>query len=254
MKIPHGSFCDVFVKVGGSILDHAGHTATLAASLAELDVNLRPVILTGGGRLAKRIKANQRCQSSDFPSSWRAATLALDVNAGLFASHSTRFRACSCVAQIVAAHEAGKLPIFAPAEALFGSLWFEPNWTITTDTMGLYFAHLLGALRYVIVTDVDGVCERAPPPDVSVPPISRVGVGELERLPSSKLDAAFPAYFRHYPITTVVVNGKYPSRVRAALCGERTIGTEIATEVEVAVNNRGLERSGGVATLAISRG
>jgi 5-(aminomethyl)-3-furanmethanol phosphate kinase len=230
---PHEPICDVFLKVGGSILDNAAHTAALAESLSALGSGQRIVILTGGGRIAKRIKANQRERASDFPCSWKAATLALDVNAGLLASHFPRFCVSTSIAHIVAAHESGHLPVFAPADALFSSLWFTPNWIVTTDTMGLYFAHLMGALRYVIVTDVDGVCERAPAPDSSLSPISKMQVGELEKLPSSKLDAAFPAYFRRYPMETMVVNGKYPSRVSAAIFGRRTVGTEITADVEI---------------------
>jgi len=230
MIVPHGAICDVFLKIGGSILDNPSHTAALAESLAELTGAQRLVILTGGGRVAKRIKANQTQRSCDFQRCWKATTLALDVNAGLLASHAPRFWVVNCIAQILAAHAADAIPIFAPAEALFSSIWFTPNWIVTTDTMGLYFAYSMGAARYVIVTDVDGVCERAPGTGVAVAPIPRMRVGELEALPSSKLDAAFPAFFRRFPLETVVVNGQYPGRVVAALLGRRTVGTEITVD------------------------
>ena len=233
MDRPCDAVCDVFIKVGGSILDHHGHTAALAEALADTVQGQRLVVLTGGGRVAKRIKANQRERSCDFHRCWRATTLALDVNAGLLASHSPRFAVTSSISEIIAAHAAGGIPIFAPATALFSSIWFIPNWTVTTDTMGLYFAHSMGAQRYVIVTDVDGVCERIPDPDIAVAPIPSIRVGDLERLPSSKLDAAFPAFFRRYPLETRVVNGKYPARVTAAIFGKRALGTEITLDGEL---------------------
>jgi 5-(aminomethyl)-3-furanmethanol phosphate kinase len=239
---PHGPICDVFLKVGGSILDNAAHTAALAESLIALCCGQRMVILTGGGRVAKRIKANQREKAGDFHGSWKATTLALDVNAGLLASHSPRFCVSKSISQIVAAHVSHNVPVFAPADALFSSLWFTPNWIITTDTMGLYFAHMMGACRYVIVTDVDGVCERAPESDSNLVPFSKMRVGELEKLPSSKLDAAFPAYFRRYPIETMVVNGKYPSRVNEAILGRKTVGTEITSDLDLrGLNGHGIE-------------
>ena len=230
MIAPHAPICDVFVKVGGSILDSAAHTAALAESLASLGGSGRIVILTGGGRVAKRIKANQQERCSDFESTWRATTLALDVNAGLLASHSSAFSVTTSISQIVAAHESGSIPIFAPAQALFSSLWFLPNWTATTDTMGLYFGSMMGAHRYVIVTDVDGVCERAPSADCNLIPIARLRVGELEKLAQSKLDRAFPAFYRRYPLETFVVNGKYPNRVTAAVSGSLTVGTQITED------------------------
>ena len=232
MLAPQGPVCDVFVKVGGSILDNPAHTAALAESLASLSNGVRVVILTGGGRVAKRIKANQRERACDFLCCWRATTLALDVNAGLLASHSQRFSLTRCIAEIIAAHDSGAIPVFAPAEALFSSIWFIPNWIVTTDTMGLYFAHAMGARRYVIVTDVDGVCEHPPSFGSNVAPIPRMCVRELEQLSSSKLDAAFPGFFRRYPLETIVVNGQYPARVIAALMGRRTLGTEITLELD----------------------
>jgi aspartokinase-like uncharacterized kinase len=232
MISPCDPVCDVFIKVGGSILDNPVHTAALADALAAISGGHRLVILTGGGRVAKRIKANQRDRSCDFYCCWKATTLALDVNAGLLASHSPRFSVVSSIADVIAAHKSGGIAIFAPADALFSSLWFVPNWTVTTDTMGLYFAHSMGAKRYVIVTDVDGVCDRIPDPDVSLAPIPRMRVGDLEQLQSSKLDAAFPAFFRRYPLETLVVNGKHPARVTASIFGKRALGTEITLDAD----------------------
>jgi aspartokinase-like uncharacterized kinase len=237
---PHDPFCDIFLKIGGSILDNVAHTAALAADLVTLSGDSRVILLPGGGRVAKRIKANQSERGCDFDRCWRATTLALDVNAGLLASHSPRFRVSNSIAQIMESFEIGSIPIFAPADALFSSLWFTPNWVVTTDTMGLYFAHTMGAHRYVIVTDVDGICECAPISGMSTKAIPRIDVGELERLPSSKLDAAFPGFFRRYPMETIVVNGKFPSRVLAAVSGQRTAGTEITKDANITpVNGHG---------------
>jgi aspartokinase-like uncharacterized kinase len=227
MKGPHQPLCDVLIKVGGSILDNIPDTLALAEALVARSTGPRIVVLPGGGRVAKRIKSNQREREADFLCCWRATTLALDVNAGVLASHSPRFAVCISIGQIKDAQDGGFIPIFAPAQALFSSLWFTPNWIATTDTMGLYFAHVMGAARYVVVTDVDGVCEKAPGSDSHVVPLPRIRVSDLERLPSSKLDAAFPAFFRKYPVDTVVINGKHPSRVSAAILGRRTFGTEI---------------------------
>ncbi len=237
MMEPTKPVCDVFLKVGGSILEYAAHTAALAETLETLAGRVRMVILAGGGRVAKRIKANQRERAGDFFTSWRASTLALDVNAGLLASHSPRFSVVTSISQIVAAHKGGSIPVFAPAEALFSSLWFVPNWVATTDTMGLYFGTAMGAHRYVIVTDVHGVCEHAPGPEAETPPFPKLQVRDLERLSSSKLDAAFPAFFRRYPLETFVVNGKFPGRVLAAIMGQKTIGTEIRADTDAPVAN-----------------
>lgn len=224
------TLCTALLKVGGSILDNPEDTIRLSEALVSLGRIERIVVFTGGGKLAKRIKANQRARDSDFMACWHATTLALDANAGLLASHSPMFAVARSMADILQAHDRRRIPIFAPAQALFSSLWFTPNWVATTDTMGLYFGRDMGARRYVIVTDVDGVCPHAPGADKEVEPILKMTVEELEALPSSKLDAAFPIHFRRHPIETFVVNGKVPQRVVDASRGRLPFGTYIPSD------------------------
>jgi aspartokinase-like uncharacterized kinase len=134
------------------------------------------------------------------------------------------FEVASTAGEMIRCFDAGKIAVFAPAHMLFGNLHFVPDWRITTDSMAVYFASTLRASRCVIVSNVDGVYEKWPD---SGPPIRRISVSELERLPSSKLDSAFPSFFRSYPVATMVVNGQHPNRVSAAVRGDETVGTEI---------------------------
>ena len=222
-----GSLCDVFVKLGGSILDDDIATAELASHLTTLSRLHRILILPGGGHVVKRIKTVHKGHGSDFGGCWRAAVLCVDVNAGILAAYSKTFTVVSSAGDISACFAAGNIAVFAPAGAILSSLDLLPAWQPTTDSMGLYFASTLGARRYVIVSNVHGIYEGQPPVGTCLPPISRLTVEHLERLPSSKLDPVFPAYFRRYSLPTVVVNGRHPDRVCAAIRGESTTGTEI---------------------------
>ena len=219
--------CDVFIKLGGSVLDDEAATAAVAARVVTLSRSHRILILPGGGRVVKRIKATHRDNASDFHTCWRAAVLCVDVNAGILAAYSKSFAVVSSAGEMSACFGAGRVAVFAPAGVILNSLELMPDWQPTTDSMGLYFASTLGARRYVIVSDVHGIYEDKPPIGTHLPPISRLTVEELERLPSSKLDPQFPAYFRRYALPTVVVNGRHPERVAAAIRGEPTTGTEI---------------------------
>lgn len=225
----HRSLCDVFIKVGGSILDHESSTAALVPAIAGLAGQYRLVVLTGGGQAAKRIKANQTRHGGDFYHFWRATGLFPEVNAYLLASYSTAFTIVSCAAEILACFETGKIAVFAPAGAILNSLYFVPDWLVTTDSMGLHFAKQCGARRYVIVSDVDGIYDRKPGEGGCGTPITHLNVDELQRLPSSKLDRSFANYYRRFPVPTVIVNGNHPGRVRAAICGSPTLSTEIVT-------------------------
>jgi aspartokinase-like uncharacterized kinase len=216
--------CDVFIKIGGSILDNAAETEALLPYIIELTNRYRMLILVGGGSIAKRIKANQRRVGTDFYRCWRSGALSHDVNAGLLASYSPVFEVGASAGEIMRHLDAGKIAVFAATSALINNLFFTPDWRITTDSMGTFWASAMRARRYVIVSNVDGMHEKWPD---GGPPIPKITIADLERLPSSKLDAAFPAFFRRYPVQTVIVNGKYPDRVHRAICGEPTIGTEI---------------------------
>lgn len=219
--------CDVFVKLGGSILDQDATTAALIPHITELAHEHRVLILTGGGQTVKRIKANQRSKGTHFYSCWRAGVFCLEVNAYLLASYSNRFSVVSSLTDIATCFASGNIGVFAPLGVMVNSLSFVPDWEETTDSIGLHFASTLGARRYVIVSDVDGIYEKRPGETASGTPISQLSVDELERLPTSKLDLAFPRYFRRHGVPTVIVNGRYPNRINAAIRGEPTIGTRI---------------------------
>jgi 5-(aminomethyl)-3-furanmethanol phosphate kinase len=223
----HRNLCDVFIKVGGSILDHDAATSTLVPALTGLARQYRLVVLTGGGQAVKRIKANQTRHGNDFYRFWRGAGLFPEGNAYLLASYSTAFAIASCAGEIMACIEAGHIAVFAPAGAILNSLYFLPDWLVTTDSIGLHFAKQCGAHRYVIVSDVDGIYDHKPQEGTGGPPIARLTVDELQQLPSSKLDRGFTDYYRRFPLPTVIVNGNHPDRVRAAICGKTTLGTEI---------------------------
>jgi 5-(aminomethyl)-3-furanmethanol phosphate kinase len=221
--------CDVFVKLGGSILDDASSTAGLVPALVALSKEYRLVTLCGGGRVAKRIVSNQRKLGSDFLCSWRAGITSLDVHAGLLASHSPDFAVAVSVFEIADRLAKGKMAVLAPAAKIVSDLLMFPDYEVTTDSMGLYFASLLGARRYVVVSNVDGIYASTSSSCSSSEPLSSLTPEELESLPSSKLDRVFPAYFRRYPLPTVVVNGKYPVRMSDAIRGKHTVGTAIVS-------------------------
>ena len=223
----HRDLCDVFVKIGGSILDHDDATTALVPAITALASQHRIVILTGGGQAAKRIKANQTRHGADFYRFWRATGLFPEVNAYLLASYSPAFSVASCAAELEACFDGAHVAVFAPAGAILNRLYFRPDWLVTTDSMGLHFARQSGARRYVIVSDVDGIYDHRPRRDDCAAPIPRLTVEDLRRLPSSKLDQGFADYYGRFPVPTVIVNGKHPARVAAAICGTATLGTEI---------------------------
>jgi aspartokinase-like uncharacterized kinase len=221
--------CDVFVKIGGSIMDDADCAAGLIPGLVALSKEMRLVAMSGGGRVAKRIVANQRRFGSDFFNSWKSGVASLDVHAGLLASYSPDFALAASVFEIADRIARGRMAVLAPAAKIVSDLAMFPDYEVTTDSMGLYFASLLGARRYVVVSNVDGIYGRLPESEHALQIFPRLTPEAMENLASSKLDRAFPAYFRRYPLPTIVVNGKHPQRVSDAVRGRPTTGTWIVS-------------------------
>lgn len=225
----HRDLCDVFIKIGGSILDHEESTAALVPALTALRSQFRLVVFTGGGQAVKRVQANQKKYGSDFYRTWKATALFPEVTAHLLASYSTAFTVVSGAAEIAACCEARNIAVLSPAAAIANSLYFLPDWLATTDSQGLYFAKNCGARRYVIVSNVDGIYDSSSGEVGRGRPIPHLTVEGLERLGAFKPDRRFADYFRRFPVPTTIVNGNHPDRVRAAICGTSTLGTEIGS-------------------------
>jgi 5-(aminomethyl)-3-furanmethanol phosphate kinase len=212
------------VKIGGSILDDVDASRML---VRELEDTCPPaVILTGGGQAAKRIKMAQQQHGLDFMSAWRAGVLTLDLNATFLSGFSKRLQLVRNFAEADDCLRLDRLPVLAPFDMITRSGLFEASWEVSTDSYGLQLAHMLHAVRYVVVTNVDGILEGFHDKQGTL--VESIDAQHLLNLESSKLDARFVGYANQIPIPTMIVNGTCPSRVLAAIEGTRTRGTLIA--------------------------
>jgi aspartokinase-like uncharacterized kinase len=146
---------DVFVKIGGSVLDDLIATKSLMDALLAVADNVAVVALPGGGAAAKRMKQAQRDLQLRFETCWLTGFKIVDTNALFLSSFSSKLHYAASMQAV--RPQAGRLTILSPYEFARSDPTFERSWDITTDSMGCYFAHTLGATRYVIVTNVDGI-------------------------------------------------------------------------------------------------
>ncbi|MDH4131286.1 MAG: uridylate kinase, partial [Gemmatimonadota bacterium] len=106
------------IKVGGSLAGITGALPRAGQVLAQAAARQPTVVLPGGGPFADAVRAfDQSHGLSDDAAHWMAI-LAMDQYAHVLADHVPGSRLVRSLPQIRAAHEAGAVPILAPARWL----------------------------------------------------------------------------------------------------------------------------------------
>lgn len=192
------------VKIGGSLLKYSKPILEL---LGDRDV----IIVPGGGVFADTIRNIYEEYSLSDLAAHKMAILAMDQY-GLYLS------------DISGIPFSRKLDtetpfIFLPSQLLEEEDPFEPSWDITSDTIACYIARLVGAERFIILTDVDGVF-------IDGKRVDKISAEELLKYGETCIDKALPHYLIEYSIDCLVVNGKKHEQIKKALQGLQ-VGTLI---------------------------
>src|SRR6266542_1812296 len=194
------------VKFGGSLMRDVGLAARTGAELAALAREAPLLVFPGGGPSDKLVEelARQARLETDIvnPANMRA----LDQTGILLAAMT---RGAEAVADLAAARAV-----------------FTRKDVITSDTIGAYFAFLVGAPLYVVLTDVDGVYRGRGDGDPGTL-VREISAGELAGLGATSVDRCFGSLLEACGLRAWVLNGAHPARVREVLRGGRPPGTEI---------------------------
>lgn len=168
----------VVVKLGGSLLgDRAGLAAVIAGLAA---APARVVILPGGGPLADGVRAAQASAGFSDRLAHRLALQAMQQVADIFAELFSACRPVADSAAILAAHQAGDLPVWRHA-GHFLRPGIPESWDVTSDSLAAALARDLGADRLLLA-------KSAPPPPGDFAALARAGY----------VDAAFPGFAAGY--------------------------------------------------------
>jgi aspartokinase-like uncharacterized kinase len=187
------------VKVGGSLMEHARE---VMAQLRAYDV----LIVPGGGPFADRVREIQKEVRIEDAAAHRMAIMAMDQY-GLMLSDVSGLPAYDSFEDV-------ETPgIFLPSELLKKDDPFTPSWDVTSDTIACHIAHLAGAERFIILTDVDGIF-------VDGELVGEITASELKKLPGTCVDRALAGYLIEYGAVCQVVNGLDKNAVERALEGE----------------------------------
>lgn len=166
------------VKVGGSLIADASRLRAVLGALA--DGSEGPVVIVpGGGLFAEAVRSTQASLGYSDALAHRLALDAMGRMAEVFAEIEPRL---AIVRSVEAAAGAMGACLWNPAELRPGHPDIRESWDVTSDSLALWLATALGAVRCIVV-------KSAPCPANATP-------GELAEL--GLVDRAFPDFARAF--------------------------------------------------------
>jgi aspartokinase-like uncharacterized kinase len=218
---------DAAIKFGGSLLFDTTMARELAIGLCGAARRHRLVLIPGGGPTDKLIEKIAREIGLATEQINPACMRAMDQTGILLSNLAPCFRQVETVRAVREALREERLPILLPSKMVLDLDLFIRHDLITSDTIGAFLAFLMGARRYIVLTDVDGVYHRLVDGRPDGEPIDDIGATELSQLGHTSVDACLGPFLSAVGLQAHVVNGKRIADVLRVISGEGGIGTAI---------------------------
>jgi 5-(aminomethyl)-3-furanmethanol phosphate kinase len=216
------------VKVGGSLALNPEKLRALCTKLNEVSKKQGLIVVPGGGEFADVVRCLDMRFSLSSSVSHRMAILGMDQYGILLSDLIPNSVTVSKLEEIKHFLDLGRLPIFLPSNLLFKEDQLEKSWKVTSDSIAVYLADQLQALKVLLVTDVDGVYTKDPKkcPDAQL--IKNLSASQLFAMNKrTSVDQTLPKMLVKTSINCFVVNGLFPERVEAVLEGRDEVCTQI---------------------------
>ena len=205
---------DVVLKLGGSLIDCVSNLINKINEHAKKE-NRSVLIVPGGAVFANNIRTFQATAGiSDEAAHWMAV-LAMEQYAYYLAD-----RTGISFSEDLESKNTG-VNILLPYQLLHKiNSGLDHSWDVTSDTISAWVARKSGR-SLIKVTDVDGIY-------IDGDLLSQVNAADLIDRDATCVDKGLPSFLVEHNMDCMVVNGKYPSRVLAAMDGDTTVGTLIS--------------------------
>lgn len=142
---------DVVIKVGGSLVAHAGQLDAVLAAITVAARARRVLIVPGGGPFADVVRdVDRRVGIPDDAAHWMAV-LAMDQYAHLLAARLTRGVIVTTARDATRAIEMSRVPVLAPSRWLAEADPLPHSWDVTSDSIAAWVAGQVGARELVLV-------------------------------------------------------------------------------------------------------
>ncbi len=216
---------DAALKVGGSLGRGAG-LAGLGRMLGELAGRHRLLVVPGGGVFADLVREQYHIYRLGETAAHRMALLAMDQFGYLLAGVAPGGITTPDLGVACQVAARGGLPILLPASLLIEADPLPNSWQVTSDSLAAWIAGRVGAPRFVLLKDVDGLFPSSP----GQPAAGRI-YDELspEDLAAHRggVDETLAAVLAGLDLETWVINGRHPERLAELLATGATVGTRI---------------------------
>jgi aspartokinase-like uncharacterized kinase len=213
---------DWIIKVGGSLFPQ--RAIELCESIKELNHSTSPLrkilIICGGGEFADKIRVYD--QEIDFSNTanHNSAIMCMDIIGTLLADKIEGFEAVKSIEMADLIADQGKTPVLIPSNILKTNDPLEHSWRVSSDSIALYFSHLLKA-KLLIATDVDGIYTHDPTHD-GAKLIKIISAKKLLNFGETSVDEFLPELLIRYKYNCYVVNGNHPDRVISIIEGKNS--------------------------------
>lgn len=184
------------VKIGGSLV---ADRARLRAILSDCVDNAPVAVVPGGGPFADAVRTAQSALGFDDALAHRLALDAMGRMAEVFSALEGRLTIAASPDAVAEALAQGRSVIWDPAALKVGHPDIAESWEVTSDSLALWLAGVLGAERCILVKSANI------PPWTDPATLARTGL----------VDAAFPRFAAAYP-GAIVIRGPEPHRERPA--------------------------------------
>ncbi len=218
-------FFDAVLKVGGS-LSRGQSLSALCQTIGRLGSQQRLLIVPGGGDFADAVRDHYRRYHLSETTAHRMALLAMDQYGWLL---SDLIPGSSAVRDVRSAHAVaamGRVPILLAAALLTEADPLPHSWQVTSDSIAAWIAGLVGAARFVLLKDVDGLFSDQSDTAQSLPVLRVTELGDQR----GGVDEYLSTVLMSYHLEAWVINGQQPDRLVELLRTSQTIGTRISCE------------------------
>jgi 5-(aminomethyl)-3-furanmethanol phosphate kinase len=146
------------VKIGGSL----AFAPELGDWLAALETSgkIMPVVVPGGATFADEVRLAQKLRGFPDAFAHRMAVLAMEQYGLMLCALARRLVPAATPAEIAAAHEAKKIPVWMADAMTKDRPDIAADWDMSSDSLAAWLARELGADTLVLV-------KAAPPPERS---------------------------------------------------------------------------------------
>ncbi len=215
---------DILIKLGGSLLSDLEKCKLLALELSDLGGYYNIVVFPGGGPIDNYIEKLDKSISFQPEIHHNLCARAQDQTGLIFGSMCNNAEFFSTFVVMKKIFDENKLAIMLPMNMIVNLNVFEQSWKVTSDTMAAYFANILSADKFAILTNVNGIYKK---PDMSGNICNTINASILNDKPATCVDACLPSFLLEKNQTCHILNGYDVESIRDWIENKTNKGTVI---------------------------